>query len=399
MAQNWHTQNISEVLSAVNSSANGLSTEEASHRLEIYGLNEIALFKQPSVIMRFLRQFNNVIIYVLLVASITAMFLDHWIDSIVILCVVILNAIFGFIQEGKAEKAIEAIRQMLAPNANIIRQGRHMKVLANTLVIGDIVLLKSGDKVAADIRLIETKNLQIQEAILTGESQAAEKNSSSVSDSAPLGDRTGIAYSGTTVTYGKGRGVVVATGVNTEIGKIGTMLKNIQPMATPLIRKMNSFGRWITLAIIILAAFTFIIGVFVWHDSMDHMFMAAVGLAVAAIPEGLPPILTIILAIGVTRMARRNAIIRQLPAVETMGSVTTICTDKTGTLTRNEQVVKNIITTQNIYQSEEDGQVVFSVDKKTATLSDHSDLSCAITLLNSIHHLNTGSIYQTKNCN
>lgn len=375
---NWHAKNTDEILASVESSLDGLSAAEAERRLSIYGANELELFKRPSIIMRFLRQFHNILIYSLLISSIVTFYLGHLVDTAVILGVVVLNAIFGFIQEGKAEKAIEAIREMLAPNANVIRDGQSVVIPAKLLVKGDIVLIKSGDKVPADLRLLGSKNLQVQEAILTGESNAVEKNPEVVLPGAQLGERFNMAYSGTIVIYGRGTGVVVATGRATEIGKIGTLLKSVQTITTPLLKQMNAFGRWLTLAIVILAAFAFLIGVLVWNDPVEQMFMAAVGLAVAAIPEGLPPILTIILAIGVTRMAKRNAIIRRLPVVETMGAVTTICTDKTGTLTRNEQTIRNIVTAKEHYEVEEDGSVKFSLSKKAIELQNHKDLSLAI---------------------
>ncbi|MDR1056964.1 MAG: HAD-IC family P-type ATPase [Coxiellaceae bacterium] len=375
---NWHAQNNSQVLSAVKSSIAGLSTVEAKHRLQIDGSNELELFKPPSIIIRFLRQFHNILIYVLLFSAAITLLLGYLVDTGVILGVVVINAIFGFIQEGKAEEAIAAIRHMLVSQANVVRDGKHFIIPAKELVKGDTVLIKSGDKVPADLRLLETKNLQIQEAILTGESHAIEKNVEPVSVNASLGDRINVAYSGTTIICGKGTGVVVATGIHTEIGKISGLLKSIQPITTPLLRQMNVFGRWLTLAILVLATFTFLVGVLFWRDSVEQLFMVAVWLAVAAIPEGLPPILTVILAIGVTRMAKRRAIIRQLPAVETMGAVSTICTDKTGTLTRNEQTVQHIITSQNSYDVTDDSTVVFNLDKKVITLRDHAGLWLAI---------------------
>lgn len=379
MNNNWHVKTIEETLQALQTNiSSGLKKQEIASREKIYGLNQLELFKRPNLIVRFLRQFHNILIYVLVISGIITTFLGHFIDASVIFGVIILNAIFGFIQEGKAAKAIEAIREMLAPSANVIRDGKNDIIPAVALVPGDIVLIKSGDKIPADLRLLEAKNLQIQEAILTGESNAVEKTSTNVSPEAELGDRGSMAYSGTIVIYGKGTGAVVATGSNTEIGKIGTLLKKVQPLITPLLQQINTFGRWLTLAIIILAVFTFIIGFFIWGESSEQVFMAAVGLAVAAIPEGLPPVLTIILAIGVTRMAKRNAIIRQLPAVETMGAVTTICTDKTGTLTRNEQTIKNIVTAKNFYGIEDDHKAIFNIDEKNVTIQEHHDLLTAI---------------------
>lgn len=370
LQNNWHAQDSSEIFAWFKSSLNGLSTTEAELRIKTNGTNELELFKRPNALMRFLRQFHNILIYVLMLSAIATAFLGHMVDTGVIVGVVVINAIFGFIQEGKAETAMEAIRDMLAPNASVIRNGVRLEIPTKFLVVGDIVLIKSGDKVPADLRLIETKNLQIQEAILTGESNVAEKSAMIVPVDAKLGDRINMAYSGTIVAYGKGTGIVVATAASTEIGKISTLLKNTPSITTPLLKQINTLGQWLTLAITILAMVTFAIGIWYWHNPIEQMFIAAVGLAVAAIPEGLPATITIILAIGVARMAKNNAIIRHLPAVETMGAVTTICTDKTGTLTRNEQTVKHIITTRAHYSLEECDIL--------AAVSEHEDLLLAI---------------------
>lgn len=351
---NCHARPVSEVLKEVASSPNGLTSFEALRRLSVFGENHFDIPKRFNLMLRFLHQFHNTLIYILIFAAIITFFMGHLVDSGIIFAVITINAFFGFIQEGKAENAIEKISDMLAPSAIVIRDGKHVEILAAFLVPGDIVHIKSGDKISADIRLIETKNLQVQESILTGESNHVEKDIAPVSYDAPLGDRKSMVYSGTIAIYGRGNGVVVATGKNTEIGKIGTLLTEIKPLTTPLLRSMDTFGRWLSLAIVLLAVFTFLVGVFVWNESVELMFMAAVGLAVAAIPEGLPPTLTIILSIGVTRMARRNAIVRYLPAVETMGAVTVICTDKTGTLTLGNQTVNTIITSKNHYLVEGD---------------------------------------------
>lgn len=345
----WHSYDASHVLQQLNTQINGLTTEEANRRLKIVGLNALKPPKRHSLAMRFLAQFNHVLIYVLIGAAFATAMLKHWIDMSVILGVILINAIIGVIQEGKAERALEAIRHMLSLKATVMRNGHRVTVPAETLVPGDIVLLKSGDKIPADLRLVSSKNLQIQEAILTGESMPVEKSISPISSAAQLGDRICMAYSGTMVTYGKGIGVVVATGKSTEMGRIGALLAELPTITTPLLQQMNVFSRWLTIAILVVAGFTFLFGTFFRHYGMNTMFMAAVGLAVAAIPEGLPAIITITLAIGVTRMAERNAIIRRLPAVETLGSVTVICTDKTGTLTLNELTVQDIITTEHCF--------------------------------------------------
>jgi len=283
-------------------------------------------------------------------ASAVTATLGHWVDASVILAVVLLNAVIGFVQEGKAENALSAIRQMLSPNAMVMRDGRQMTVRADELLPGDIVLLQSGDKVPADLRLFRVKGLQIQESVLTGESLAVEKITEPVAQEAVIGDRRCMAYSGTLVTHGQGAGVVVATGPQTEIGRISTLVSEVESVTTPLLRQMAQFGRWLTLAILGIAIVTFAFGSLVRDYAIAEMFLAAVSLAVAAIPEGLPAIMTITLAIGVQRMAWRNAIIRRLPAVETLGAVSVICSDKTGTLTRNEMTVRTIATAGNLFE-------------------------------------------------
>ena len=281
----------------------------------------------------------------------------HWVDTAVILGVVIINAVIGFLQEGKAERALDAIRNMLSLNASVLRDGHRQAVVAELLVPGDVVWVESGDKVPADVRLMKAKNLQVQEAALTGESVAVEKNTEPVEASAALGDRTCMIYAGTLVASGRGRGVVVATGDHTEIGQISAMLSEVATLTTPLMRQIARFGRALTVLVLVLAAFVFGFGVLVYGFSMEDMFLAAVGLAVAAIPEGLPAIVTITLAIGVQRMARRNALVRRLPAVEILGSVSVICTDKTGTLTRNEMMVESIATAGQLIEVSGEGYV------------------------------------------
>ena len=345
----WHARDSQATIADLKSSAAGLSSEEARARLEIHGPNRLPQPPRRSAITRFLLQFHNILIYVLLGAAVITTVLDHLTDTAVILAVVIANAIIGFLQEGKAEKAMDAIRQMLAPNAAVLRDGERRTVEAVHLVPGDIVLLEAGDKVPADLRLLRTHGLFIQEAILTGESVPAEKGSKEVSLDAALGDRSSIAYSGTLVTSGQGTGVVVAAGRTTEIGRISGMLSEVETLTTPLVRQMDVFAKWLTALIIVIAALLLAFGYFVQHYAFTDMFMVVVGLAVAAIPEGLPAVLTITLAIGVHAMARRNAIVRRLPAIETLGSVSVICTDKTGTLTRNEMTVASVVTDHRVF--------------------------------------------------
>ena len=348
-AKAWHAVDAEAVFGKTGTSPKGLSQAEAAERLKKFGLNRLTPQRKRGPLKRFLSQFHNVLIYVLMAAALVTILLDHWVDAGVIIGVVFVNALIGFIQEGKAEKALDAIRNMLSSNALVMRDGKRVTVPAEDLVPGDIVFLQSGDKVPADLRLFSVRDLRIEEAALTGESVPVEKNIDAVDEAAVVGDRLGMAYSGTLVTYGQGSGIVVATGDATEIGRISTMLAEVQPLTTRLLVRIAEFGRWLTVAIISLSVATFAFGFFVRGFSAGEMFLAGIGLAVAAIPEGLPAIITITLALGVQRMARRKAIIRRLPAVETLGSVTVICSDKTGTLTRNEMTVQTVITSEAVY--------------------------------------------------
>jgi len=349
-SEHWYTKSAKSVLKSFETTADGLSTEKADNRLSMHGPNRLPEIKARGPLVRFFYQFHNVLIYVLIAASAVTAMLGHWVDASVIIGVVLINAVIGFVQEGKAENALRAIRQMLSPNAMVMRNGRQITIPAEELVPGDVVLLQSGDKVPADLRLFYAKGLQIQESVLTGESIAVEKTTDPVALETMLGDRRCLAYSGTLVTHGQGSGVVIATGIQTEIGHISTLVSEVESLTTPLLRQMAQFGRWLTLAILGIAVITFAFGSLVRDYVFAEMFLAAVSLAVAAIPEGLPAIMTITLAIGVQRMARRNAIIRRLPAVETLGAVSVICSDKTGTLTRNEMTVRMIATTGSIFE-------------------------------------------------
>ncbi len=345
----WHALTTTAAMARSNGHPDGLPSATAEQRLVEFGPNRLRPPPRRAVLLRLLSQFRNVLIYVLLVSGAITALLHHWVDTSVIIGVVFINAVIGFIQEGKAEQALDAIRNLLSTQAIVVRDGKRLLLATEQLVPGDLVFLQAGDKVPADIRLTWTKSLQIQEAALTGESMPVEKNTAPVLANMPLGDRTCMAYSGTLVTYGQGSGLVVATGEHTEIGRISSLLSQVEPLTTPLLRQLASFSRWLTLAILTVAVLTFSFGVLVHGYAASDMFMAAVGLAVAAIPEGLPAIITITLAIGVERMAKRNAIIRRLPAVETLGSVTVVCSDKTGTLTRNEMMVQTLATSQRLF--------------------------------------------------
>lgn len=373
----WHSYSAQQVLEALKTEHAGLSQVEARRRFEQYGANHLKPPKPESAIIRLLLQFHNVLIYILLGASAMTAFLGHWVDSGVILGVVVINAIIGFVQEGKAEKALNAIRRMLSLNAVVLREGQRMQIPAEALVPGDIVLLQSGDKVPADIRLLICKNLRIEEAALTGESEAVEKFTQAVDAVTAIGDRFCMVYSGTLVVYGQGTGVVVATGQHTEIGHISQMIAQVDKLVSPLLRQMAIFGRWLTIAILLLATSIFVYGLLLHDYPVSEIFMAAISMAIAAIPEGLPAIMTITLALGVQNMARRSAIVRKLPAVETLGAVTVICTDKTGTLTRNEMTVQNVITARDQLQVSGVGYAPtggFSRDGKEIPITDYADM-------------------------
>lgn len=340
----WHRLAIDDALQRLDVDPKvGLSSEDVSQRLAKYGPNSLPQSKRRGPLLRFALQFHNPLIYVLLVAGIVTFGLKDYIDAGVIAGVVIINALIGFIQEGKAEKALDAVRAMLASHATVVRNGEHLEIEATELVPGDVVLLESGVKVPADLRLLQVKNLRVNEAALTGESVPVEKDTEAVTDSAAIGDRTCMAYSGTVVSYGQARGLVVATGSQSEIGRISTLVSEVQTLATPLTRRLEQFARQITLFILGVGLVTFLYGFYLREMPLLDIFLAVVGLTVAAIPEGLPAIVSIVLAIGTRIMARNKAIIRRLPAVETLGSVTVICSDKTGTLTKNEMSVVQVM--------------------------------------------------------
>ncbi|HEY0720471.1 MAG TPA: cation-transporting P-type ATPase [Gammaproteobacteria bacterium] len=340
----WHELSPAEVLANLGSSEQaGLSLNEAHVRLRRFGLNRLPSARQRTPLIRLLLQFHNPLIYALLSAGIITLWLEDFVDAAVIFGVVMINAIIGFLQEGKAEQALEAVRAMLASHASVIRNSERHEIDARELVPGDIVLLESGSRVPADLRLVRVKSLHINEAALTGESVPVGKSTSVVDAQAAIADRTNMAYSGTTVTIGQARGVVVATGQSTEIGRIGTLVAGVETLATPLTRRLDQFARQITLFILILGVLTFLFGHYVEAMPAIDIFLAVVGLAVAAIPEGLPAIVTITLAVGTRVMASHKAIVRRLPAVESLGSVTVICSDKTGTLTRNEMTVVRLM--------------------------------------------------------
>jgi len=338
----WHAEEIDSVLDRLEVASSGLSAGEVETRLEKYGLNQIPQTGKSSALVVFLKQFHNVFIYLLLVASIVTGLLDHLLDSAVILAVVIVNALIGFIQERKAEQAIQSLSKLLSIDARVRRDGKVVTITADKLVPGDIVILQSGARVPADLRLFVATELEVDESMLTGESAPVQKDLASVSERASVADRSCMAFSGTMVVRGQGEGVIVATGKATELGQISDLVNTAEEITTPLIQQINQFAKSLSLIIVCFAAATLLFGILVRGEEAGEMFLAAVALAVAAIPEGLPAVLTITLALGVRRMAAKNAIIRNLPAVDTLGAVTVICSDKTGTLTRNEMVLERL---------------------------------------------------------
>ncbi|GEK49142.1 cation-transporting P-type ATPase [Bisbaumannia pacifica] len=348
----WHALETTEVLARLDTPRDGLSEAQAARRLAEHGPNHLRRAKPRPAWQRLLAQFNNLLMGILVVAALASLMLGHRLDAAAILGVVVIIALIGFIQEGKAEQALESIRQMLSPQARAIRDGRRQTLDAGTLVPGDLVWVESGDRVPADLRLLETKRLRTQEAALTGESTAVDKATSPVAEEAELGDRSDMAFAGTLVVQGTGLGVVVATAAQTELGRISELLREVDKLKTPLLQQLDRAGRVLALVILMAAALTAAFGVLVHDQPLGEMFMAAVGLAVAAIPEGLPAVVTIALALGVQGMAHRRAIIRRLPAVETLGAISTIFSDKTGTLTRNEMTAQALWLPEGEYRIE-----------------------------------------------
>ncbi|MDY0016669.1 MAG: cation-transporting P-type ATPase [Candidatus Delongbacteria bacterium] len=372
-----YAEPFEEVLRSFGSNEGGLSLAEAKERLEKYGLNKLPDPEKEGIFKRFFKHFNDTLIYVLLASAGITAIMGHIIDTGVILGVVVINAVIGFIQEGKAEQALEGIRKMLSLNAFVKRDGEWTEVNAEEIVKGDIVRIKSGNRAPADIRLIDTNNLRVDESALTGESVPADKNSDPVDADAGVGDRLCMAYSGTLVVSGRGVGVVTAAGMDTELGLINKMIGEVEELSTPLTKQMNSFGKVLSIGIVVMAVLLWLAGWFFHDYTTSELFLAAIGFAVAAIPEGLPAVLTITLALGVQRMAKRNAITRKLNAVETLGSVTIICSDKTGTLTKNEMTVKCAVAGSGSYSVSGDGygpKGSIKLDDKEINAEDVADL-------------------------
>jgi len=353
----WFSKSPEEVLRELNvDPALGLSVEEANGRLQRYGENKLKGKPKKSLISLFLAQLQDMLIYVLLGAAVVTVVIGEYIDAIIILLVVVLNAVIGIIQEYKAEKAIEALQKMTTPKALIRRDGEVREINSEEIVPGDIIVIDAGRYIPADIRLIESANLQIEESALTGESLPSEKNANDIHEDpkTPIGDKSNMAFMSTLATYGRGEGVVVATAMETEIGKIAKILDEDVEEMTPLQQRLDELGKILGFAAIGICVLIFIIALFQKRDLFE-MFLTAISLAVAAIPEGLPAIVAIVLALGVTRMSKINAIVKKLPAVETLGSVNIICSDKTGTLTQNKMTVIKFYTLNNLKEVPSEG--------------------------------------------
>lgn len=380
----WYKKNKEELSSELNTDVdNGISNDEAKNRLDKYGPNELKEESRKSIWSKILDQFNDFLIIILIIASVVSFIVGEKTDAIVIIAIVIVNAILGLYQEGKAEKSLEALKKMASPDAKVLRNGSTSIVPANTLVPGDIVLLESGDIVPADLRLIEGSNLKVEEASLTGESVPVEKEADITFDEEmSLGDRTNMAYMSTIVSYGRGKGIVVNTGHETEIGKIASIIQTYENESTPLQRKLNQLGKYLGIVTIIVCIAVFAIGLFQGRDLLE-MFMTAISLAVAAIPEGLPAIVTIVLALGMNRMVERNAIVKKLLAVETLGTTTYICSDKTGTLTQNEMTVVKSYTDEKVIDITGIGYEPigdFEIDKKSIQPTESTNINILLSI-------------------
>ena len=353
-----YLQSVKDVFKEVQSSPSGLSSKEAASRLEKYGANTLQEGKKKSLLEKFVDQFKDFMILVLLVAAVVSMFAHQGdpdpTDAIIILAVVLLNAVLGVFQESKAEEAIEALKKMASPVASVLRDGHVEHIKGEDIVVGDVVILEAGDVVPADMRLFEVNTVKIEESALTGESVPVDKDLViPAGDEVGIGDRTNMAFSSTNVTYGRAVGVVTSTGMNTEVGKIANMLANTEEGKTPLQENQDALGKWLTIMILVIAVIIFVVGMLRGNE-WTHMLLTAIAIAVAAIPEGLPAISTIILALGTQKMAQRNAIVRKLPAVETLGGVEIICSDKTGTLTLNQMTVEKMVYDNEIHDASEE---------------------------------------------
>ncbi|MEN4398296.1 cation-translocating P-type ATPase [Mycolicibacterium senegalense] len=379
-----HSRSATEVLEVLGSSGDGLDGDSARERLAAHGPNKLPEKRPRPAILRFFAQFNNVLIYILIAAGVLKAILNEWIDCAVILSVAVINAVVGLIQEGRAQRALDSIRGMLSVTAQVRRDGHWQRVDAQTLVPGDVVRIASGDRIPADMRLLTVANLRVEESALTGESLPAKKDVTQVGPDAGLGDRMSMVYSGTIVAAGSGTGVVTATGTSTEIGRIQSLIADVETIETPLTRKLARFGRQLSVGILGAAAVMLVIGKLVHQFTVDELITAAIGFAVAAIPEGLPAVVTITLALGVQQMARRRAITRKLPAVEALGAVNVICSDKTGTLTQNEMTARTVATARHLFGVTGTGyrpDGALELDGASIDPADYPDLAALLTTM------------------
>ncbi len=339
----FHTLDANTALEQLDTSPEGLTEAEVQERRQMYGSNILEQEKKKGILQRFFEHFKSVMVAILLAAALIALMVGDYKSTAIIFFVIIMNAVLGVIQESKAEKALEALKSMSSPYCKVIREGKTSMVKSEDITIGDIILLEAGDHVPADLRLLETFNLKIEEAALTGESVPVEKTTKKIENAdIVIGDRINMAYLGSAITYGRGAGIVTAIGMDTEMGKIARLISGSGlKQETPLQKKLSEIGKFVSIIIVAVSAVIFIAGM-LWGRELFEMFLTAISLAVAAIPEGLPSIVTIVLALGVQKMAKQNAIVRKLPAVETLGSTEIICSDKTGTLTLNKMTVKEV---------------------------------------------------------
>ncbi|KAF1072024.1 MAG: putative cation-transporting ATPase F [Pseudomonas citronellolis] len=348
----WYRKTVQQAMSDLETSADGLSPEEARTRLQRVGPNALPSKAGEPIWVRFGRHFNDVLIYILLAAAVATALMGHWLDTVVILLVAVINASIGFFQENKAEKSLAALRGMLSNSAHVVRNGQKLEVPAAELVPGDVVILRPGDKIPADVRLFDVHHLQVEESMLTGESLTVGKHSDALAAEALLADRLNLGFSGTSVSSGNARGVVIETGAATELGRINRLIANVDEGETPLLRQIAEMGKRIFQLIIGMMVVLFIIGFFFHDYPFGELLLSLISLAVASVPEGLPAIVSIILSLGVQRMASNQAIIRKLPTVETLGAMSVICSDKTGTLTMNEMTARSVLLADAIYQVE-----------------------------------------------
>jgi len=388
----WHALGAEEVLKHLKVQEDGLTTEEAAQRLAHYGENQLRETPRPGFLVMLWEQLNNFVVILLIVASIISALLGDYVEAAAIMAIVVLNAILGIVQEQRAEEALAALKRLAAPDAQVIRDGHRKAVPAREVVPGDIVYLEAGNYIPADVRLLEAINLRIEEASLTGESLAVQKNAASVLDkNVPLGDRKNTAFMGTLVSYGRGHGVVVSTGMHTQLGLIASMLQNVETEETPLQRRLDQLGKSLSIGALVLVALVFIVALFNYTDvsqisngffsymktyatEITEVFIIAVSLAIAAVPEGLPAVVTISLALGMREMIKRHALIRKLSSVETLGSATVICSDKTGTLTQNEMTITRLWTDGQFINITGTGYIPqgdFLVNGKTVDVSNY----------------------------